>query len=92
MNGTYHGGSWGEDCFDGGAADNATAGWVDPLLFLPAIAEPHADHLLLHVQLVRDHGNLLRGRFLVLLEMGKETGCALSVCEVSVRALGSRVL
>lgn len=58
----------GEDCFDGGAAGAAAAWRVDPLLLLPAVAEPHTDHLLLHVQLVGDHGDLLRGRFLVLLE------------------------
>lgn len=57
-----------EDCFNWGAGNTATAGRVDPLLLLPAIAEPHTDHLLLHVQLVSDHGDLLRGRFLVLLE------------------------
>lgn len=67
-----------KDCFDRGAADAATAGRVDPLLFLPAVTEPYSDHLFLHVELVRDHGDLLRGRFLVLLEKGKCTRNALT--------------
>lgn len=70
---TYQRATGGKDGFDGGASSSAaaTAGGVDPLLFLPSIAEPHPDHLLLHVELVSDHGNLFRGRFLVLLEEGK---------------------
>lgn len=41
-------------------------GWVDALLFLPAVAEPNPDHLFLHVQLLRNQQDLLRGRLLVL--------------------------
>lgn len=67
-----------EDCFDRSADGAATAGWVDPLLFLSAVTEPYSDHLFLHVELVRDHGDLLRGRFLVLLEKGKCTRNALT--------------
>lgn len=69
----------GEDGFDGGASSSAaaTARGIDPLLLLPPIAEPHPDHLLLHVELVGDHGNLFRGRFLVLLEEGKKARDAL---------------
>lgn len=65
---------WGEDGFDrGGSSSAATAArGIDPFLFLPAIAEPHPDHFLLHVELVSDNGNLVRGRFLVLLEEGKK--------------------
>lgn len=64
----------GEDGFDRGASSSAAAAArrIDPLLFLPPIAEPHTDHLLLHVELVSDNGNLFRGRFLVLLEEGKK--------------------
>ena len=63
----------GEDGFDGGASSTAAAArGVNPLLFLPAIAEPDPNHLLLHVELVSDHGDLFRGRFLVLLEEGKK--------------------
>lgn len=69
---SYQSGRW-EDRFDGGAGGTATAGWVDPLLFLPAVTEPYSDHLFFHIKLVRDHGDLLRGRFLVLLESGKCT-------------------
>lgn len=70
----YQRATGGKDGFDGGAAAStaATAGGVNPLLFLPAIAEPDPNHLLLHVELVSDHGDLFRGRFLVLLEEGKE--------------------
>lgn len=67
-----------EDCFDRSADGAATAGWVDPLLFLSAVTEPYSDHLFLHVELVRNHGDLLRGRFLVLLEKGKCTRNALT--------------
>lgn len=67
----------GEDCFNGGAGSTAAAGRVDPLLLLPAVAEPYTDHLLLHVQLVSDHGDLLRGRFLVLLK--DDRGCPFSM-------------
>lgn len=67
-NSAHQGCGGGEDCFNGGAGSTAAAGRVNPLLLLPAVAEPHTDHLLLHVQLVSDHGDLLRGRFLVLLE------------------------
>lgn len=67
----YQGSGGGEDCFDGGGAGAAAAGGVDPLLLLSPVAEPHADHLLLHVELIGYHGNLLRGRFLVLLEEDK---------------------
>lgn len=42
------------------------ATWVDALLLLPAITEPHTDDFLLHVQLLRNDKDLLRGRFLVL--------------------------
>lgn len=67
-----------KDCFDRGAGDAATAGRVDPLLFLSAVTEPYSDHLFLHIELVCDHGDLLRGRFLVLLEKGKCTRNALT--------------
>lgn len=62
-----------KDGFDRGCASStvAIAGGVDPLFLLPAIAEPDPNHLLLHVELVSDHGDLFRGRFLVLLEEGK---------------------
>lgn len=68
-----------KDGFEGGVASYtvATAGGVDPLLLLTAIAEPDPDHLLLHVELVSDHGDLFRGRFLVLLEEGKDAGVSL---------------
>lgn len=68
--------------FDGGAAAVATAGGVDPFFFLSAIAEPDPNHLFLHVKLVSNHGDLLRGRFLVLLEEGKEAKDSLSALEV----------
>lgn len=42
------------------------AGGVDALLLLPAVAEPDADHLLLHVELLGHEQDLLRGRLLVL--------------------------
>ena len=71
----YQGAAGVENGLDGGAASSreAATGGVDPLLLLPAVTEPHPDHLLFHVQLVRDHGDLLRGRFLVLLEEDKKT-------------------
>lgn len=47
------------------------AGGVDALLLLPAVAEPDADHLLLHVELLGHEQDLLRGRLLVL-EWGDE--------------------
>lgn len=70
----YQRATGGKDAFYGGVASStvATAGWIDPLLFLSAIAEPDPNHLLLHVELVSDHRDLFRGRFLVLLEKGKE--------------------
>lgn len=40
---------------------------VDAFLLLPAVAEPHADHFLLHVKLLGHQKDFLRGRFLVLL-------------------------
>lgn len=43
-----------------------TATWVDALLLLSTVTEPHADHFLLHVQLLSNHKDLLGGRFLVL--------------------------
>ena len=62
-----------EDGFDGGVAHRvAAAGGVNTLLLLTAVAEPDPDHLLLHVELVGDHGDLLRCRLLVLLEEEKE--------------------
>lgn len=74
----YQRATGGKDGFDGGAASKvAAAGGVNPLLFLPAIAEPDPNHLLLHVELVSDHGDLFRGRFLVLLEGGKKAREAL---------------
>lgn len=77
MHVTYQSCGGREDCFDRSADGAATAGWVDPLLFLSAVTEPYSDNLFLHVELVRDHGDLLRGRFLVLLEKGKGTRNAL---------------
>lgn len=75
----YQRATWGKNGFDGGVASStaATARRVNPLLFLPAIAEPDPNHLLLHVELVSDHGDLFRGRFLVLLEEGKKARDAL---------------
>lgn len=75
----YQGATGGEDSFDRSATSStaATAGGIDPLLFLPAIAEPDPNHLLLHVELVSDHCDLFRGRFLVLLEEGKKARDAL---------------
>lgn len=75
---SYQRSGWREDRFDRGADNAATAGRVDPFLFLPAVTEPYSDHLFLHIELVRDHGDLLRGRFLVLLENGKCTRNALT--------------
>lgn len=45
----------------GGLAGQGRGGTVgvDTLLFLAAVAEPHADHLLLHAELVRDTQDLL---------------------------------
>lgn len=34
------------------------AGGVDAFLFLPAVAEPHTNHLLLHVELLGQEQNL----------------------------------
>lgn len=75
----YQGATGGEDSFDRSAASStaATTGGIDPLFFLPAIAEPDPNHLLLHVELVSDHCDLFRGRFLVLLEEGKRARYAL---------------
>lgn len=75
----YQGATGGEDSFDRSAASStaATTGGIDPLFFLPAIAEPDSNHLLLHVELVSDHCDLFRGRFLVLLEEGKKARDAL---------------
>lgn len=75
----YQGATGGKNGFDGGVASStaAAARGVNPLLFLPAIAEPDPNHLLLHVELVSDHGDLFRGRFLVLLEEGKKARDAL---------------
>ena len=42
-----------------GQGGRGTAAGVDPLLLLPAVAEPHADHLLLHVELLGDQQDLL---------------------------------
>lgn len=70
----YQRATGGKDSFDGGAASStaATAGGINPLFFLPAIAEPDPNHLLLHIELVSYHADLFRGRFLVLLEKGKK--------------------
>lgn len=75
----YQRATGGEDSFDRRAASStaATTGGIDPLFFLPAIAEPDPNHLLLHVELVSDHCDLFRGRFLVLLEEGKKARDAL---------------
>lgn len=77
----YQRATGGKDAFDGGVASDAiaTTGRVNPLLFLAAVAEPDPNYFLLHVELVSDHGNLFRGRFLVLLEEGKEARDSLSV-------------
>ena len=62
-----------EDGFDGGVAYRvAAAGGVNALLLLTAVAEPDPDHLLLHVELVGDHGDLLGCRLLVLLKQDKD--------------------
>lgn len=50
------------------------AGRVDALLLLPAVAEPDADHLLLHVELLGHEQDLLRGRLLVLRGSGQWAG------------------
>lgn len=70
----YQGATRGEDSFDRSATSStaATARGIDPLLFLPAIAEPDPNHLFFHIELVSDHCDLFRGRFLVLLEEGKK--------------------
>lgn len=77
---SYQRAAGGEDRFDRGVASStvATTGRINPLLFLSSIAEPDPNHLLLHVELVSDHGDLFRGRFLVLLEEGKEARDSLS--------------
>ena len=41
-----------------GQGGGGTAG-IDALLFLPAVAEPDSDHLLLHDELLGDHQDLL---------------------------------
>ena len=46
-----------------------TAG-IDALLFLPAVAEPDPNHLLLHVELLCNQQDLFRGRLLVLGDTG----------------------
>lgn len=51
-----------------GQGRGGAAGRVDALLFLPAVAEPNANHLLLHVELLGHEQDLLRGRLLVLRE------------------------
>lgn len=57
-------------CPDGrrlaGQGRRGAAGRVDAFLLLPAVAEPNADHLLLHVELLGHEQDLLRGRLLVL--------------------------
>lgn len=77
----YQRAAGGKDGLDGCAASSIidAAGRVNPLLFLSTIAEPDPDHLLLHVELVSDNADLVRGRFLVLLEEGKEARDSLSV-------------
>lgn len=50
----------------GGQGRGGAAGGVDTFLFLPAVAEPNTNHLLLHVELLRHEQDLLRGRLLVL--------------------------
>lgn len=55
-------------------------GWVDPLLFLSAVAEPNSDHLLLHVELLCDQQDLLRGRLLVLDKKMKTNADPLTHC------------
>lgn len=42
-----------------GGQHGAAAAGVDALLLLAPVAEPDADHLLLHVQLLCDQQNLL---------------------------------
>lgn len=42
------------------------AGGVDALLFLPSVAEPDADDLFLHVELLGHQQDFFRGRLLVL--------------------------
>lgn len=37
----------------GGQGRGGAAGGVDAFLFLPAVAEPNANHLLFHVELLR---------------------------------------
>lgn len=49
-----------------GQGRGGAAGRVDAFLLLPAVAEPNANHLLLHVELLRHQQDLLRGRLLVL--------------------------
>lgn len=90
----YQRATGGKDGFDGGAASStaATAGGVNPLLFLPAIAEPNPNHLLFHVELISDHGDLFRGRFLVLLEEGKEARVALSALRRLIHSLPPHIL
>lgn len=45
-------------------------GRIDALLFLPAVAEPDPDHLLLHIELLGYQHDLLWGRLLVLQGKG----------------------
>ena len=49
-----------------GQRRRGAAGRVDAFLLLPPVAEPDADHLLLHVELLGHEQDLLRGRLLVL--------------------------
>lgn len=49
---------WGGSGRLAGQGGRGTAG-VDAFLFLPAVAEPDPDHLLLHVKLLGDQQDLL---------------------------------
>ena len=40
-----------------------------PLLLLPSVTEPHPDHFFLQLKVVRERGDLLRGRFRLFVEV-----------------------
>lgn len=52
-----------------GWLDRGGHGAVDSLLLLVPTVEPDSYHLLLHGQLLRNHGNLFRAGFRVILKL-----------------------
>lgn len=57
-----------------GQGRGGAAGWVDTFLLLPAVAEPNANNLLLHVELLCHQQDLLRRWFLVLWRKKNDCG------------------